>query len=134
MEIYDRLRRRFVVCTPEERVRQWLVHNLIKCYGYKEGYMANEVGIRLNHTLKRCDTVVYNNLRTPVMIIEYKRPDVDLSHKVIEQVLRYNMVLKARFLAISNGHYSACYRIDYQANRATPLSQFPPFSELITPE
>ena len=90
-KIFDILRRKFVALTPEEWVRQNFVHYLIEHKGYSQTLMANEVSLTLNGMTRRCDTVLYTQegLR-PRMIIEYKRPDVEITQRVFNQICRYN--------------------------------------------
>lgn len=106
-QIFDRLRRRMVAATPEERVRQTFVCFMIDVLGYPEGLMANEVSITLNGTSRRCDTVVFNRDHSPLMIVEYKAPAVAITNEVFSQIARYNLVLKAPYLVVTNGH--SCY-------------------------
>lgn len=128
-EIYDPLRAKWVALTPEEWVRQHFVNLLRTQYGYSEHRLANEVSITLNGTARRCDTVVYDNTLQPLMIIEYKAPHIPLSQKVMDQVARYNMVLGASWLVLSNG-------LDTRAVRLTPptytfLTTFPTYTDLL---
>lgn len=101
-EIFDRLRRKWVALTPEEWVRQHFVDFLINA-GFPESLMANEVGISLNNTRRRCDTVIYTRTLTPWAIVEYKRPSVQITQKVFDQIMRYNLVLGVPYLIVSNG-------------------------------
>ena len=128
-EIFDPLRAKWVALTPEELVRQHFVNLLTAHYGYAVHRLAKEVGITLEGTSRRCDTVVYDNSLQPLMIIEYKAPHIPLSQKVLDQVARYNMVLGAKYLVLSNG-------IDTRAVRLTPptyefLTEFPTYNELM---
>ena len=88
--MFDPLRRRWIKLTPEEWVRQNFVRYLIDHKGYVKGNIANEMEITLNGLSKRCDSVVYDRTGKPVMIIEYKAPEVPVTQKVFEQILRYN--------------------------------------------
>lgn len=101
--IYDELRQRYVALTPEEEIRQNFIHFLITEKGYPKNLLANEVGIQLNGTSKRCDSVLYNIDLSPKMIIEYKAPHVPISQKVFDQILRYNIVLHVEYLIVTNG-------------------------------
>ena len=110
--IYDRLRRKWVALTPEEWVRQNFVEYLINDRDYPAGFMANEVALRLNGTLRRSDTVVFDRSRRPSVIVEYKAPSVEITQRVFDQIVRYNMALQARYLIVSNGLKHYCCRID----------------------
>lgn len=128
--IFDVVRRRYVSLTPEEWVRQHFVHFLINCKGYPQSLLANEVQIRLGKTSKRCDTVVYRKNLTPQMIVEYKAPEVEISQKVFDQIVRYNMVLRADYLVVSNGLQHYCCSIDYGTGNCTFLADIPHYTEL----
>lgn len=129
-QIWDNLRGQFVVLTPEEWVRQHFVHYLTDHLGYPATLMANEVGIELNGMSRRCDTVLYDASLRPRMIIEYKRPDVQISQRVFNQICRYNLVMQVDYLIVSNGinHYCCC--MDYAGNTYRFLDHIPPYSEL----
>ncbi len=108
VRLYDPLRRAWLVVTPEEWVRQHFVNFLINFRGYPASRVANEVTIRLNNTVKRCDTVIYSPSLQPVAIVEYKAPEVAVTPRVFEQIARYNIVLNVGVLIVSNGlrHYA----------------------------
>lgn len=112
-EVYDPLRRRFVALTPEEYVRQHFTAWLTGHLGYPPSHVANEVSLELNDTRRRCDTLVYDNHAEPLMIVEYKAPTVRIDQQVFDQIVRYNMVLRARYLTVSNGIHHYCCAIDY---------------------
>ncbi len=129
--IYDSLRRKWVALTPEEWVRQNFVHWLQDSRGYMPGRMGNEVALILNRTQRRCDTVVYDSCRRPLMIVEYKAPSVGVTQKVFDQIVRYNMVLMAPFLAVSNGLHHFCCAIDFAARRYKFLPEIPEYGDIV---
>lgn len=128
--IFDVIRCKYVALTPEEWVRQHFVHYLIEHLGYPKELLANEVEISLNGTTKRCDTVLYNSNLSAKMIVEYKAPEVQITQKVFNQIMRYNMVLRVDYLIVSNGvnHY-AC-KMDYENNGYTFLESIPNYCSL----
>ena len=128
--IFDFIRRRYVALTPEEWVRQHFVHFLIEHKGYPRALMANEVQLKLNHTQKRCDTVLYRRDLTAQMIVEYKAPDVEITQAVFDQIGRYNLVLHVDYLVISNGLQHYCCRMDYVQNRYQFLPDIPQYEKL----
>jgi len=130
IKIFDVLRRKYVALTPEEWVRQNFIHFLVNYKGYNASLMANEVEIALNGTNKRCDSVLYSRELLPRMIIEYKRPDVNISQKVFDQICRYNMVLRVEYLIVTNGLNHYCCRIDYDAMKYVFLDDIPPYEDL----
>lgn len=116
VKVFDPLRKRYVKLTPEENVRQLFVNWLVNYLHYPAGLMGNEVGIELNGTRRRCDTVLWDRYGHPLMIVEYKAPGVNVTQDVFDQIVRYNMVLRARYLVVSNGLRHYCCVIDYDKN------------------
>lgn len=108
--VYDRLRRKWVALTPEEWVRQNFVEFLVNYRRFQPSLMANEVVVNLNGLSRRCDTVVYDRRLRPCVIVEYKRPSVAVSQRVFDQIARYNLVLRAPWLIVSNGLHHYCCR------------------------
>ena len=128
--VYDDLRRKFVRLTPEEWVRQHFVRYLIDDLGYPQPLMQNEVALRLGETVKRCDTLLYDKALRPQMILEYKAPHVTLTETVLQQIVRYNYVLRVPYLVLSNGLEHLLCRIDYEQMTYAFLSEFPPYDRL----
>lgn len=129
-QVFDVLRRKHVALTPEEWVRQLFVHFLIQHKGYPAECIGNEVSIALGGTRKRCDSVVYGQHAEPLMIVEYKAPDVEITQKAFEQISRYNIKLKVKWLIVSNGLQHYCTRIDYENSTYQFVEDIPPYSEL----
>jgi len=127
LKIFDRIRKKFVTLTPEEWVRQNFVNHLIENLGYPESLIANERGIELNGTSRRCDTVVFDRYGSPAMIVEYKAPTVNITQEVFDQIVRYNLVLHARFLIVSNGMTHYCCEIDTTTGAYTFLPAIPDY-------
>ena len=130
LQIYDRLRRKFVALTPEEWVRQQFVHFLIRHKGYPAECIGNEVSITLGATKKRCDTVIYGSHAEPLMVIEYKSPNVEITQKVFEQICRYNIKMKVEWLVVSNGLQHYCTRIDYENGTYQFVEDIPAFTSI----
>lgn len=128
--ILDILRRKYISLTPEEWVRQHFVHYLISEKNYPASLMANEAGIKLNSLTRRCDTVVYNNRLEPLMIIEYKEPNVSISQEVFDQIARYNIVLRVKYLIVSNGLNHYCCKMDYENQTFRYLSDIPDYATI----
>lgn len=114
--------------TPEEYVRQHFTAWLIGSFGYPASLTSNEVSITLNDTRRRCDTVVYRSNGTPLMIVEYKAPTVAITQEVFDQIARYNMVLRSKFLVVSNGMRHYCCEMDYEHDSYTFLPKIPEWS------
>ncbi len=128
--VWDETRRKYVALTPEEWVRQHFVHFLISEKGYRQELIANEVSIKLNGTAKRCDTVIYDRLLTPLMIVEYKAPSITITPKVFDQIVRYNRVLHVQYLIVSNGIRHFCCQIDYETLSYRFLKEIPDAQEV----
>lgn len=131
VRIYDRLRRKFVALTPEEWVRQHFVNFLVSDKGYPAGLMANEVSLKLNRTARRCDTLVYSRTGQPLVVVEYKSPAIAISQTVFDQIARYNSVIDARYLIVSNGMTHYCCRSDDERQGYVFLREIPPYDELV---
>ncbi len=110
VKVFDPQRDKWLVLTPEEWVRQHFVNYLIETLGYPKSMIANETGLKFNNMQRRCDTVVFRRNLTPACIIEYKRPDVEINQRVFDQIARYNSVLGAPYLMVSNGLRHYCCR------------------------
>lgn len=127
-KIYDMLRKRFVALTPEEWVRQNFTSYLITHKGYPASLMANEVSLKLNGTSRRSDTVVFDKKGNPLVIIEYKASSIEITQKVFDQIVRYNMVLHAGYLIVSNGINHYCCHIDYDNHSYQFLPEIPDYN------
>ena len=129
--ILDVIRRQHVALTPEEWVRQHFVHFLINHKGYPQSLMANEVQLKLNGMSRRCDTVVYDRMLTPRVIIEYKAPTVNITQKVFDQICRYNLVLQVDYLIVSNGLAHYCCQLDYATRSYRFLHDIPEYTSIV---
>lgn len=101
--IWDPLRRKSVRCTPEEEVRQWFISVLHEGMKVPEHMMGSEVSFRHGAKDYRADILVYDRSARPVMIVECKRPQVELDQEVVDQAIRYNNELDVKYIAITNG-------------------------------
>lgn len=129
--VFDRLRKKHLVLTPEEWVRQHFVNYLIEKKGYPSGLIANEMAIELNGQKKRCDSVVFGRMGEPLVIVEYKAPDIKISQNVFDQIARYNFVLKVNYLMMSNGIDHYCCKVDYEKQQIFYLNEIPSYETLI---
>lgn len=129
--IFDFLRRRYVALTPEEWVRQHFVHFLVEHKGYPKGLLANEVELHIGDKRLRCDTLLYNKVLQPHMIVEYKAPSVSITQRVFDQISSYNFLLHVDYLVVSNGLMHYCCRMDYKKGSYEFLSDIPAYEELI---
>lgn len=130
VQIWDIIRRKYLVLTPEEWVRQHFIHYLIEHKGYPVALLANEVTLKLNGTTKRCDTVLYTSTLAPRMIIEYKAPQITITQSVFDQIGRYNLTFKVDYLIVSNGLQHYCCQMDYEKKTYIFLKEIPDYKEL----
>jgi type I site-specific restriction-modification system R (restriction) subunit len=125
--IFDLVRKRFVLLTPEEWVRQHFMRYLSEEKKYPESLMAVEKQITLNGKLFRFDLLVYRRNGQPLLIAEFKAPGVKISQDTFDQVVRYNMALKVERVVVSNGLQHFVCEIDYQQNNYKYLREVPDF-------
>ena len=125
--IYDPFRRKDVALTPEEWVRQHFVNFLVTKKSYPAELIANEVSIDVNSTSKRCDTVIYDKYLNPLVIVEYKAPEVVITEDVFEQISRYNLALRVSYLIVSNGLTHYCCYMDYKDMKCVFLENIPEY-------
>lgn len=130
-EVYDRSRRKWLCLTPEEYVRQAFNAFLTGHQGVPAGLIANEVSLSVNRMDKRSDTVVFGRDRKPLMIVEYKRPSVEITQEVFNQIARYNITFEAPFLAVSNGLTTYCVQYDHRTGTYRFLDSFPTYDEMV---
>ena len=129
--VFDFLRRKYVTLTPEEWVRQQFVHFLVDSRGYPAECIGNEVSIRLGSMRKRCDTVVYGREAEPLMIVEYKSPGVEITQQVFDQISRYNIRLRVKWLIVSNGLQHYCCHIDYANGTYRFVEDIPSYTDIL---
>ena len=101
--IWDPLRKKEVALTPEEQVRQWCIRVLAEQMQVPMHMMMSEVGFRLAGKQLRADILVYDRSAKPLMVVECKRPEVALTQEVLDQAIRYNIVLEVKYMIITNG-------------------------------
>lgn len=124
MRIWDPLRRMWLVLTPEEWVRQHLVMFLIEECGAPPALIRMECPVCIEGMNQRADVVVYGADTRPLLLAECKAPEVDINAAVFSQAVRYNAVLGARYILVSNGMKHFIHRLDREG-RYTPLDSFP---------
>ncbi|MCM1296762.1 MAG: type I restriction enzyme HsdR N-terminal domain-containing protein [Muribaculaceae bacterium] len=127
LKVFDMLRSKYVALTPEEYVRQHFTAWLTGDLQYPKSLVSNEVSIMLNNTRRRCDTVVFRSDGSPLMIVEYKAPTVTINQEVFDQIARYNLVLRSRFLVVSNGINHYCCEMHYESDSYTFLPEIPKY-------
>ena len=101
--LFDIVRKKYVSLTPEEWVRQHLIHYLIKEKKFPISLIAVEKQLTLNNLTKRTDILVFNSEGLPEIIVECKAPSVKITQHTFDQISRYNLKLNANYLMVSNG-------------------------------
>ena len=110
--IFDPFRKKYVVLTPEEWVRQNFLNYLVKNLEYPGALMSIEKEMNLGELRKRCDIVIYSREAAPWMIVECKEMGIPLGMPVLEQIVRYNMALPVPYLVITNGSNTWCCKLN----------------------
>jgi hypothetical protein len=123
--IFDDLRKQWVRLTPEEWVRQNLIQYMLQAKQYPAAFIGIEKEIALGELKKRFDLLVFDRNHQPWMMIECKAMDVELTEKVLEQIIRYNMSVPVSYLVISNVTYT--YAWVKEKNRLISLTELPVF-------
>ena len=126
--IWDPLRKKEVALTPEERVRQWFIGVLSQSMGVPMHLMMSEAGFKLGEKQFRADILVYDRKAQPLAVVECKRPEVELSAEVLDQAIRYNMVLNVKYIMITNG--AATYIAGKEGERFVFLNKVPSYNEM----
>lgn len=129
-EVFDIVRQRYVALTPEEWVRQQVIHRMHCELGYPLELLQVEGTITLNGLAKRCDIVAYDQAVRPLVIVECKRETVPLTQKVLDQACRYNLVLNVPYLYLTNGPQQFCCRVDMASRQLQPLPDLPKWVKL----
>ena len=126
--VFDPLRKRFVLLTPEEEVRQKVLYLLVEHLKVPAGLIAVEYSLKVNGLDKRADAVVFGAQGHPIMIVECKAATVPLTQAVLEQPVRYHSALRPRYLLLTNGTVTYCYQVEGQS--MSPLDHLPDYREM----
>ena len=127
--VWDPLRKKEVALTPEERVRQWCINVLSQQMQVPMHMMMSEAGFKLGEKQYRADILVYDRKAQPLMVVECKRPEVELTQEVLDQAIRYNMVLNVRYMIITNGTKTFICR--KQDGRFVFIGNVPTYNEML---
>ena len=123
-EIFDLFRKKWVVLTPEEWVRQSLLGYLVQQKQYPSALIAVERGLKVGELNRRFDAVIFNRTGRPHILIECKAPGEKIEDAAVSQLLAYQSVLGATYLMLSNGHSIRCWQIN--GNNVFEQSEMPP--------
>lgn len=112
LHLFDPIRKKFIVLTPEEWVRQHFIHYLISEKGFPAGLCSIEGGVTHAGKAARYDVLFYNREGQPLLLIECKAPSVTLSTDTLHQLARYNRTACAPYVAVTNGLAHCCYQVN----------------------
>jgi type I site-specific restriction endonuclease len=125
--IFDEIRKKFLVLTPEEWVRQNFIRYLILEKGFPSSLMVIERGLKVNQNPFRADLLVYDKMGAPLLVVEFKAPPVKITQAAFDQIARYNIRFRVPYLIVSNGLEHYCCQIDFQSESYAFLKEIPAF-------
>ena len=123
--IFDEIRKKFIILTPEEWVRQHVVQFLIVEKKYPKSYINVEKALKINNLTKRYDVVVFNPDGSLFLLVECKSPDVKIVQATFDQISRYNLALKATYLMVTNGLNHYYCEMDFENESYRFLQELP---------
>ena len=127
LAIFDEIRKKFILLTPEEWVRQHVVQYLLQEKNYPKSYINVEKLIKINSLNKRYDIVVYQPNGELFLLIECKAPEIKISQDTFDQIARYNLVLNAKYLMVTNGLNHYFCQMDFENEKYVFLEELPSF-------
>lgn len=132
--IWDPLRGQWLVLTPEEWVRQHMIRYLIEKRGVQPHYIVQEYPVALGGMAQRADIVVMDKTGRPALLVECKAPEIPVSRRVnravFDQAVRYNSVVGAAYVAVTNGMEIECCGLNRENQRYLPCDELPDLSAL----
>jgi len=130
LSLFDVIRKKNIIITPEEWVRQHFVQYLINQKNYPKTLIKLEGGHKLNGMAKRSDIVVYKPSGEKILLVECKAPSVPIDQKTFDQVARYNMVHQINIIAVTNGLQHYYCHIDFKAGDYRFIDELPDYRDL----
>ena len=127
VSIFDSIRKKFIILTPEEWVRQHVVLFLLEEKKYPKSYLNVEKLIKVNALSKRYDIVVFQPNGDLFLLVECKAPEVKITQETFDQIARYNLTLKAQFLMVTNGLNHYFCQMDFENEQYVFLKDLPDF-------
>lgn len=126
---FDQQRKKWLVLTPEEWVRQHAISYLINHLGYPQGLLKMEGGQKVHGLARRFDLLAFSRKGTPLLLLECKAPQVKITQSVFDQIGAYNLTQKAPYLVVTNGLQHFCCLVDFEQGAVTWLSELPTFPQ-----
>ena len=127
--IFDEIRKKFLILTPEEWVRQNVVKYLIEEKNYPKSIINVEKNLKINGLTKRYDVVVFNTDGSILVLVECKAPEIKISQATFDQIARYNLTLKAEYLMVTNGLKHYFCKVDFENEKYQFLENLPQFQK-----
>ena len=128
VSIFDEIRKKFIILTPEEWVRQHVVQFLLEEKKYPKSLINVEKVLKINGLRKRYDVVVFNSDGSIFILIECKAPEIKITQATFDQIARYNMTMNAQFLMVTNGLNHYFCQMDYENEKYTFLENLPNYN------
>ena len=128
--VLDVYRKRFVKLTPEEEVRQRFARYLVEEKGFPASLIMTKYALEVNKLARRCDILVHKPAGYPALLVECKAPEVKISQATFDQVARYNLAFRVKYLIVTNGLKHYCCQIDFDTEKVSFLSEIPDYEEL----
>lgn len=125
--IFDPLRKKDLLLTPEEWVRQHVLHYLMSEKAFPASLISTEAGVKVNRLSRRYDALIYTRKGEAYMLVECKAPSVKINQEVFDQIIAYNRSIKAPYLLISNGLKHFCCQFDQTSHQYVFLPEIPFF-------
>ena len=125
--ILDEVRKKYVALTPEEWVRQHFIQYLIQEKGYPGSLIQVEAFFRTGNRNLRADIIARNTSGNPILIVECKAPEVNITQEVFDQAAKYNMKWKSPYLVVTNGFKHFCCKIDYDQQKFQFVKEIPDY-------
>lgn len=129
--IFDVFRKKNIILTPEEWVRQNFLWYMKENLGYPDGLLSVEMSLKINNLARRCDVVAFNRNGEPKLIVECKAPQIKINQKTFDQIATYNLKLKVNFLVVTNGLNHYCCLMNYENNSYSFMEDVPNFMQIL---
>jgi type I restriction enzyme hsdR protein N-terminal domain protein len=128
--VLDILRRKYIALTPEEWVRQSFIRFVVEKKNYPQALLANEISLNLGNKKLRADSVLYDKMLKPRMIIEYKAPKISITQRIFDQIFSYNILLSVPYIIVTNGIEIYVCKLDEKEKKYMFLDDIPSYEEL----
>lgn len=129
VNIFDITRKKFFVLTPEEWVRQHVIHFLNIQMGYSTAIISTEYGLKYNFLQKRSDIIIYNNKAEPYILVECKAAEVKITSNAVQQAAVYNKVIQAEYMLITNGFVHLIFK--FENDQYKQIDSLPSYHDLV---